>query len=376
MTKELREIVTRVEQLGPGAGAILATVIDLRGSGYRLPGARMMIGAEGETIGTVSGGCLEADVLERAKRVLATGKSEIFTYDTTGDENSVFSINMGCRGVIRILLEPIQKNTRLIETFKTVYLKRERQSIATLVESSDENEVKIGGRMFCGNSEQFSSDGLPNFLSTLPKLRDELSAFFRSEKLDEVAEFTVPEGSFEFAFENVFPPVSLLLFGAGADAVPVARIASEVGWQVRIHDHRPAFLTAARFPNAERLDLDKIDEPLGTLAVDDRTAAVVMTHNYGRDRYILPALLRSDAFYVGVLGPKRRTEQLLEEIARDGEMFSADQLTRLYAPVGLDIGGDAPESIALSIAAEIQSVLKIRSGGPLRDRNAPIYDRR
>src|SRR5688572_23116469 len=105
--KEIREILREVEALGDGEKAVLATVVDLKGSGYRLPGARMLIKANGDATGTVSGGCLEADILERAKRVLQAGKAEVFTYDTTADENSVFSLNMGCRGVLRILLEPV-----------------------------------------------------------------------------------------------------------------------------------------------------------------------------------------------------------------------------------------------------------------------------
>lgn len=282
---------------------MLATVVDVRGSGYRLPGARMLMLANGDAVGTVSGGCLEADVLERAKKVLATGQAEVFTYDTTGDENSVFSMNMGCRGVIEISLEPVGKHSPLIDEMRAAYERRE-------------------------------------------------------------------------ASQNVEIPIAVLLYGAGADAVPFVRIAAEIGWQVTVHDHRPAYLTDARFPTAEKLVLQNSDESLGPVNADNRTAAVIMTHNYARDRIILPAMLKSDVFYVGALGPKLRTEQLLEEIASSGERFSDTQLARLYAPVGLDIGADTPESIALSIIGEIQSVLKTRNGGHLRDRQGSIYDRK
>ncbi len=263
----------------------------------------MLILKNGDTFGTISGGCLEADVLERATKVLASGNSEIFTYDTTGDENSVFSLNMGCRGVIEILLEPVDKESELIAKMRTAYEDRE---------ASDDFET----------------------------------------------------------------PVAVLLFGAGADAVPLVNIASELGWQITVHDHRPAFLTEERFPSARELVLQNVDEPPGEIFADDRTAGVIMTHNYARDRFILPALLESNAFYIGALGPKRRTEQLLEEIAENGKVFSFDQLKRLFGPVGLDIGADTPESIALSIIGEIQSVLKNRNGGNLRDRVGSIYDRK
>ena len=263
----------------------------------------MLMLANGDTVGTVSGGCLEADVLERAKKVLATGQAEVFTYDTTGDENSVFSMNMGCRGVIEISLEPVGKHSPLIGEMRAAYESRE-------------------------------------------------------------------------ASPNVEIPIAVLLYGAGADAVPFVRIAAEIGWQVTVHDHRPAYLTDARFPTAKKIVLQNSDESLVPVNADRRTAAVIMTHNYARDRIILPAMLKSDVFYVGALGPKVRTEQLLEELASSGERFSDAQLARLYAPVGLDIGADTPESIALSIIGEIQSVLKTRNGGHLRDRQGSIYDRK
>ncbi len=300
--KEIKEILKHVSALADGEKAILATVVDVRGSGYRLPGARMLMLENGDTFGTVSGGCLEADVLERAKKILKSGQSEVFTYDTTGDEDSVFSMNMGCRGVVEILLEPIGKDSALIAKMRAAYQNRE---------PSDEFEI----------------------------------------------------------------PIAVMLFGAGADAVPFVRIASELGWQVTVHDHRPAFLTKERFPDAQDLVHQIVDEP-PQIHADDRTAGVIMTHNYARDRFILPELLASDAFYVGALGPKRRTEQLLEEIATTGRTFSEEKLARLFAPVGLDIGADTPESIALSIVGEIQSVLKNRKGTSLRYRVGSIYDRR
>jgi len=374
--KEIREIVSGVSAFRDGERAILATVIDVRGSGYRLPGARMLMLAGGRTVGTVSGGCLEADVLERAKKVLDTGRAEVFVYDTTKDENSVFSMNMGCRGIIRILLEPVGRDSPLIGKFRAVNDTRERQVIATLVSAESDSDVRVGGRLFFDAHSKFATDGLPLFLADLPHLRDACSKFLTSTEACELQTFNAPDGTFEFALENIVPPISLLLFGAGADAVPMARIVTEVGWQVTVHDHRPAFLTDERFPTARKLVLQKVDEQLEPFIADSRTAAVIMTHNYSRDRSILPALLLSEVFYIGALGPKRRAEQLLGELAESGIDFKTEQLARLYAPVGLDIGADTPESIALSIAGEIQSVLANRNGGHLRDRKGSIYDRK
>ncbi len=165
-----------------------------------------------------------------------------------------------------------------------------------------------------------------------------------------------------------------MIFGAGADAIPLAEIAALLGWQITIVDHRPAFLTEERFRAAKNLILNNSENFSEKIAADSQTVAIVMTHNYERDRAILSALLKSEAFYIGALGPKRRTENLLQELSERGERFNGKQLRKLFAPVGLDIGADTPEAIALSIVAEIQSVLKNRAGGFLRERKSSIYN--
>jgi xanthine/CO dehydrogenase XdhC/CoxF family maturation factor len=181
-------------------------------------------------------------------------------------------------------------------------------------------------------------------------------------------------GEVEFALETLLPPVLVAIFGAGADAVPLARSAYDLGWQVDVLDHRPAFLTHERFPDVRELIGVDRDNNGFDLATDNLTAIVSMNHNYDRDRETLNFALGSDAFYIGMLGPKKRTEQMLDELRARDETFNSTALARLRYPAGLDIGGDSPESIAISIIAEIESVLKHRTGGPLRDRNAPIYD--
>ncbi|MEP6947605.1 MAG: XdhC/CoxI family protein [Acidobacteriota bacterium] len=375
MSKEIQEILDGVAGLGSGERAVLATVVDLQGSGYRLPGARMLISPDGGQLGTVSGGCLEADVLERAKRVAASGKPEVFIYDTTADENSVFSLNMGCRGVIRILLESIEKDDVLVRVLNISQTERERQVVATLISKDSEFDVGIGCRLYYSEVEQFDDKGLPRFLVDSLELLEKCRAFYTSGRQYGLETIETPEGAFEFALENIEPPVSILLFGAGADAIPLARIAAGLGWRVTIFDHRPAFLTRERFPAASELvPLGGADEHVHFTS-DPRTAAVIMTHNYGRDSVALPALLRSPVFYVGALGPKRRTELLIDELSSEGVEFTEAELARLYAPIGLDIGAQTPESIALSIIAEIQSVLGSRLGGHLRERKGSIYGR-
>ncbi len=372
--KEISEILDRVSALENEDRAVLATVVDLKGSGYRLPGARMLITKNGEMYGTVSGGCLEADVLERAKRVMTTGAAEIFTYDTTVEEDSVFSLNMGCRGVMRILIEPVGRETGIVAKLREVY--RTRTSVATAVLiSSGPSGLAVGRRIYAGTTEEDGFSDPDRLLDLVPQLRDDLLTFSGSTSHFEAIEYETEGGLLEFAFETLRPAVQVLILGAGADAIPLAEIAGSMGWEVKVFDHRSAFLHRERFPGATELvmvDRDKVP----AVVADDRTAVVTINHNYQRDKMSLGAALHSDAFCVSALGPKKRTQQILAELTASGVVFDPERLSRLRSPAGLDIGGDSPETIAIAVIAEIQSVLKHRTGGPLRDREAPIYDRK
>ncbi len=370
--KELQEILRQIEKLEPEEKAVLATVVDLKGSGYRLPGARMLIKGNGDATGTVSGGCLEADVLERAKRVLDSDRAEVFTYDTTSDENSVFSLNMGCRGVLRILLEPVDDDSEIISLLHEGNENRKPVAAATLIDAGENTEILVGSRVFVDESNVDEIVDRHSLVKTIPQLRDDLLTFTGSSSAYETIRYEAENGTAEFAFETLKPPVKLLILGAGADAVPLADMAHRLGWYVSVWDHRPAFIREERFPDADELVTIHREAPLNFWA-DDLTAIVSMNHNYGRDKEMIAAALRSDAFYIGALGPKKRTQQILDELENP---FDDEQLLRLRAPAGLDIGADTPEAIAISIIAEIQSVLKNRNGGPLRDRQASIYDRK
>lgn len=356
--KELQAILSKIAQFAPGEKAILATVVGVVGSGYRRPGARMLIDKNGFSIGTVSGGCLEADVLERAKRVLETNEATVITYDTTADENSVFGLSMGCRGIVRILLEPIDKESDFFEFLSFCLNQRASGNVATLIDSNVGN-LKIGWRLF----ENEFKDLLNN--SPIEKI-------LGIENLPENPPTVVNSVVGEVFFETIIPPLNLLLFGAGYDALPLIKFAKELGWRVSVIDHRAAYANAERIPEADEIIVaasENLDEDLFN---DENSVAVIMTHNYDRDREILRRLLRSKCRYIGALGPKKRTKNLLEEI---GETFGAERLQRLYAPVGLDIGADTPEEIALAVVAEISAVLSRRNGGFLRECEGSIYNK-
>lgn len=369
--KEIQEILKKVSEFAEDEKAILATVVDVVGSGYRRPGARMLINKNGFSIGTVSGGCLEADVLERAKRVLKSNQPIVITYDTTKDENSVFGLGMGCRGIVRILLEPIGKDYFLHRALDISLENRERQFIATIISST--NSSAIGGRIFYDRIEQTDFENTPKIFEDFRELLDDCDKFFEQNKPSEIRKYWIEDNNedinFELFFENINPPLKLLLFGAGYDAIPLIKFAKQLGWVVTVIDHRSGYANSERLPEANEIIVANSEDLTDSIFNDENSVGVIMTHNYERDRNILRRLLHSSCQYVGALGPKRRTEKLLAEI---GDEFSDEQLSRLHAPIGLDIGSETPEEIALAIVAEIKSVLANRKGSFLRDRNGSI----
>lgn len=358
LSKEIQQIIEKIKSFADGEKAILATVVDVVGSGYRRPGARMLIDANGYAVGTVSGGCLEADVLERAKKVLETNEATVITYDTTKDENSLFGLGMGCRGIVRILLETITKDSDFFKFVTDCWQRREDCRITTLINSNNP-DFQIGARLFQDKMNFFSNDFPADEILETNDLWEKSS--------------TVETLSFGEVFvETIKPPLNLLLFGAGYDALPLVKFAKELGWRVTAIDHRPAFANAERLAEADEIIVSGAEDLSEDLFADENFVAVIMTHNYERDREILRLLLNSNCQYIGALGPKKRTEKILSECV---ENFSSERLEKLHAPVGLDIGADSPEAIALSIVAEIQAVLKNREGGFLRNRIGSIYDR-
>lgn len=369
--KELQEIIARFRELPASEQVVLATVVDVRGSSYRLPGARMLTDENGNSLGTISGGCLEADVLERAKKVLQTGVPQVIAYDTRDNENSVFGLQMGCNGIIRVLLETGRDNF-LFDFVENCFTERKNAVIATLIAAPEKFALSLGTRYFFGN-ESFSGENSENleFSSELEQSARQVLETKRSR----CEIYQTPNGEVEFFIESIEPPIALLVFGAGFDAGPVATFAKNLGWRVTIVDHRAAFATGERFAEADEVLISSPENLSENLTLDENSVAVIMTHNYNRDREILRFLLESNVAYVGALGPKKRTEKLLEELNAEGVNFTAEQLEKLYAPVGLDIGASTPEAIALSIIAEIHSVLSNREGGFLRRRQSSIYER-
>jgi xanthine dehydrogenase accessory factor len=322
-----------------GHRLVAAFVIATEGSTYRKPGALMLLSSSGARCGLLSGGCLEGDLHEHAQRLLA-GDDRILErhYDGRGSDDPVWGLGLGCEGAMRILLWRLEAGSSLtlLRGWLSTAIRREPALLEIDLASGD-GALSMGSALG-GRADSASSVGV------LPPGRA-----------------TLRDGSFAVAAARA---PALLLCGAGPDAEPVVRMASQVGWQVIVVDHRPAYVEAARFPGAVRVVTVDAADPGAVVALDGFDAAVVMSHNLVADGRYLAALAVSDIPYVGLLGPAARRERLYAELGSLAEALRP----RLRAPVGLDLGGASPEAIALSIVAELQASLHGRSGTPFSAR--------
>ena len=371
--KELQEIIRGYETIKLAEEkAMLATIVDVRGSTYRRPGARMLIRQDGTTIGAISSGCLEADVVERAKKVMDSHDAITVVYDLTTPENDVWGLNLGCNGVIQILLEPLPMSARSfhLKSIADCILSEKSGVLVSIFRVEGEFRATIGSHLFLLEDGTVAED-IKNPTLTAALTEDCLTAL-RTKKTC-VKEYRFMEGVVEALIEVIRPAVPLVIIGAGPDSVPLARFAKELGWSVTVIDHRPAFITQERFPNADSLILARPEEMQEKIEFKGNTVAVIMTHNFSHDLQLLRTLLPSPALYVGILGPSKRTELLLEKVRESGFTPSAKQLERLHGPIGLNIGAESPEEIALSVLSEIQAFLNGRGGGFLRDHGGPIH---
>ncbi len=330
--KEFQAIVRAL--VAPGAGeAVLATLATAEGSSYRRPGARLLHLGDGRRLGSISGGCLEVDVLIRARRVFETGHAETVVYDTTSENDLVWGVGLGCHGIVRVVIEKLPPRPAWALALAENFSSRRPTSLAVVHQSPD--PAQLGTRL--------------------------------------AAPEPTPAGTAIF-HDTILPPTALAIFGAGDDAQPLARLAHELGWHVTIADPRAAFTTAERFPTAATLVVAPASELVTRVAPDAATLAVVMTHHYVHDLPLLRDLLPRPLAYLGLLGPKKRAEKILADLARDGLTLTPAWRARLHAPVGLDLGADSPEQVALAILAEMQATLAGRDARPLRERTRPIHE--
>ena len=358
------------ESKNSGETSFLATVVNTKGSTYRRPGAKMLMTNTGRIIGAISGGCLENDVYQYTQQ-MHSGKPILVTYDNTADEDIVWGFGLGCNGVVQVLIEPLNGESELnpIVFISECFNKQQRGVIATIYSVENALNIKVGSRLMLNDDGSVTTDIKEANLTAL-LIQDAKIAL--KNKHSTVNKYQL-SGTVEVFVEVIQPATPLIIFGANRDAIPVVKFAASLGWDVTIVDCRSDEATLQRLAIASKIILTRREVIHKQVSVDENTIAVVMTHNYLDDLEILKTLLPSPIPYLGILGPKQRTEKLLQDLHAQGISYSNEQLQKLYAPVGLDIGADTPEQIALSIIAEIQTVIAKRDGGFLRNRIQPIH---
>jgi xanthine/CO dehydrogenase XdhC/CoxF family maturation factor len=369
---ELTDVLAAIESLSArGERLALATIVAVRGSTYRRPGARLLVPEEGELVGNISGGCLENDVADVARIVMREGIARIVSFDLTADDDEVWGWGLGCNGAFELFVEPADKAAEVAGALR-VALEEERPiCMVTVLDRGTANGVAQGDRILVkpdGSIDRSFGDAVVDAAARAVGL--ELLAVERSEIRE------LGEGVRAFV-EVLEPPLRLLICGAGHDAAPLVRQAAMLGWSPVVVDDRPEFLDRERFPDATDFVLVERPEKVAEVApIDERSHVVVMSHNFLRDKEYVRSLLGSRARFVEMLGPRVRTERLFQELRDEGVALDDDALERFRTPAGLDLGAEGPEEIATAICAEIVAVKRGRGAGFLKDRPGPIHERR
>ncbi len=369
--KELQQIIQVYETCKSELQAVaLATVVQVDGSAYRRSGARMLVTQEGNLTGAISGGCLEGDALRKAQAVIFQQKSMLVTYDTTDEDDQKFGVGLGCNGIIHVLIEPIdfENPENPVELIKKALSDRETSLLLTLFSVLNSKSEQIGtiylkkGNQSIGSLSKVHSD-------FRPILEKEISDYDAPQNLIK----SFPEyQQLSVFFEVIKPATRILLFGAGNDTIPVAKMAEILGFELILIDGRKNLATSARFPSAKEIIVSPAEELESHIDCDLNTVALLMTHNFEYEVSVLSDLQKYMIPYIGILGPKRKTEKLIDRLQSQGMIVSRENL---YAPIGLEIGAETSEEIALSILAEIKAVLNKKQPIFLREKAGPIHEK-
>ena len=363
--KEMRNILAAFDELLlSGEHGVLASVVQTSGSTYRRPGAKALILPDNTIVGLI-GGCLEAALLEEARSVRESGIPKRLHYEKCSETDLIWSLGSGNAGTVDVLLERVGSgNPGPLEFIAGCIEQRRLGVVATVIRTEQSDAALLGARRMqrVDELEKITKRWAPP-----ASLSAEIGRVLADGKSS-----MLYVDSTEILLEHIAPPNRLVIFGAGADAVPVIRIASELGWSVEVIG-RGCTLTD-RFHEACSVEAWTPEQAAKEVVPDETTAVLLMTHNFNDDCDLLRFLLPSAARYVGIIGPKRRRDKLMEELQNSGYTPSSDELSRLYGPAGFDICAESPEEIALSIISEVQAVLNGRCGKPLREQDRPIHE--
>ena len=376
----MRDILYEMHRLlDESEGGALVTITHTSGSTYRREGAKMVCRPDGTLVGSISGGCLESDIYELSREVVERNQTELVTYDTNAENDNVWGLGIGCNGTVEVLIEPLAwwrtaaGRTLFNELFQRVE-SGHRCVVATLLSNGTERERTVKrllidpDRIVAG---ELTVDGLED------AVRDAAARVLGAEGRWPARKVSVSSGTeaHELFIDAVVPPLHLWVVGGGHDAVPMVRMAHELGLRVTLIDSRPAFARPERFPDADRVVCVELEHLREEASFEGAPAVILMTHNFLSDREVLGQLLtaREEFSYIGVLGPRARTEQLLDEMQSQEQPLDSQKVKAIRTPVGLDLGADSPAEIALATLAEVLAVTNKRSARPLRAQKVAVH---
>ena len=372
--KEIRTIVRAYNSIDfTQTQAALATVVRVEGSSYRRAGARMLVLDDGTYLGGISGGCLEGDALRRAQKGIMLGRSSVITYDTTQDDDYQIGVGLGCEGIIDVLFTPLRPDDVGSPLRILAGLTEIRQPEILLTVTGAPDLGLLGRTVVSPGAAGVEVAGLGRTFEGLLPIEDgeviaQLEADIRQCLLDRTSR-SVKYGEITIFIEVMLPAIHLVAYGGNYDIRTLLQQSKELGWDSTI------VLNTSRVDrgligSATRV-MDSKDP--GLPFIDAYTAVLLMSHDYRTDLLNLQKVLPSSASYIGLLGPRKRADKIFDALTVEGSPLGENDLQRIYAPAGLDIGAATPEEIALSILAEIRSHFSGRNGMPLRQREGSIY---
>ena len=362
VVKEIRNIIAHYDRhKHAGSKMALASVVHVEASAYRRVGARMLVDSQGNWVGGISGGCLEGDVLRRSQKAIFNQEASIVIYDTMEDDSNQLGVGLGCNGLIKVLFHPIDSKDpqNPIEVLRLVSEQREACLLLKVVNSSN-SAFTLGQTLLVDAPFDLGSFwGIPqeNWKPLLKEVLETRRPTVFSIKHENVC--------LEVLVEYIRPEIDLIVIGDNKDVVPVLNIAHELGWNTQVVGRKRKMIKEIVQRTQAIFDYTSIE----SLHLHAYSPIIVMTHDFERDKSILPFLLNSSSPYIGLLGPKKRTEKLNEALALE----KSPNFKALHGPTGLDIGAESPEEIALSIIAEVIASFRRRKGGYLRNRKKPIH---
>ena len=372
MTKEINEIIAAYKKaVQKGVKTALATVVYVEGSSYRRPGARMLVEEDGRMTGAISGGCLEGDALRKALLAIHQNQNKLVTYNSMDEEDVEFGVQLGCNGIVHILFEPIDAtdDNNPIALLERSQLYRREAVLVTLFSLRNFHGHQPGTCFFLDKEAKYSTiddDALQAIVEIdAASVLETGSSVIKEYEAFELTAFV----------ELLQPSISLIIVGAGNDAFPLVEMTKVLGWQITVADGRSTHANAQRFPDVHQLIIGKPADVIDQLVPDEWTVFLLMTHNYKYDLAMMKLLLQINCKYIGTLGPKKRLERMFDELKEEGITVTDEQRAMIHGPIGLDIGAEAAEEIALSVLAEIKAVFAERTGGFLKNRSVSIHTR-